>query len=398
METKIIKTEEQHQAYLAEVHRLMQAAPLSGSAESERLELLSVLIENYENNKYPVEAPDPIDAITFRMHERNLKQADLTPYFGTRSRVSEVLARKRPLTVQMIRALSIGLGISAETLVGVDQGQVGRHEAEIDWKKFPYKEMTRRGWMDHLMNKESHTPDVLVQRFISNAGIGYGATAFRRTIGGSASSPTTKHALLAWLSRVVQVAREKRNTLEPYRHDAINASFLRELAQLSWYEKGPQLAVEHLEKHGICVVIERHLRGTHLDGAAVMDDDNQPIVALTLRYDRVDNFWFTLLHEVAHVWKHLASDQAFLDDLDATSDDDRQEAEANRIAREAFIPRLIWKRSDAYLAPSKETIVALARELRIHPAIIAGRLRREKQDYRAFTDLLGQGEVRTLFV
>ena len=69
-------------------------------AESERLELLTVLLEAYENSKYPVEPPDAIDAIQFRMHENGLKQVDLIPYFGTSSRVSEVLSRKRPLTVR----------------------------------------------------------------------------------------------------------------------------------------------------------------------------------------------------------------------------------------------------------------------------------------------------------
>jgi len=119
-ETKVIRSDEQHQDYLLEIHRLSSLNPLPSTIEGERLELLSVLIESYENAKYPVELPDPIDAIIFRMEEQGLKQADLVPYFGTRSRVSEVLARKRPLTVNMIRALSIGLGISADTLVGID--------------------------------------------------------------------------------------------------------------------------------------------------------------------------------------------------------------------------------------------------------------------------------------
>ncbi len=118
MDAKVIRTEEQYLTYLREVQELMARQPSAGSAEGDRLELLTVLIEAYENSKFPIEAPDPVDAILFRMQEKGLKQADLVPYFGTRSRVSEVLGRKRPLTVQMIRALSIGLGISAETLVG----------------------------------------------------------------------------------------------------------------------------------------------------------------------------------------------------------------------------------------------------------------------------------------
>jgi antitoxin component HigA of HigAB toxin-antitoxin module len=180
--------------------------------ESERLELLTVLLEAYENSKYPVEPPDAIDAIQFRMHEKGFKQADLIPYFGTSSRVSEVLS-------------------------------------------------------------------------------------------------------------------------------ALSTEFLRELARLSWSETGPLLAIEFLEKHGIVVIVEPHLKGTQLDGAA-LSDDGDPIIGMTLRHDRLDNSWYTLLHEVAHLWRHVGGDEVFLDDLDVTSED-RREAEANRLAREAFIPRIV---------------------------------------------------------
>jgi len=398
MDAKVIRTEEQYLAYLREVQELMACQPAAGSAEGDRLELLTVLIEAYENSKFPIEAPDPVDAILFRMQEKGLKQADLIPYFGTRSRVSEVLGRKRPLTVQMIRALSIGLGISAETLVGLSapDDHATSDKASVDWSKFPLKEMARRGWLSDLSIKAKTGVEELVKGFIEDAGLQFGAAAFRRSIGGEAASPTTRYALYAWLARVIQQARAVKPRLGPFEPEKLSAGFLRELAQLSWSERGPLLAVEFLERHGIAVIVEPHLKGTQLDGAALKDADGTPIVGLTLRYDRLDNFWFTLVHEVAHVWKHVGSDEAFLDDLDASSED-RREAEANRLAREAFIPRVMWRRSEAYLSPSRETIEKLARELRIHPAIVAGRLRRESGNYTAFGDLVGQQQVRSFF-
>jgi len=398
MQPKVIRTEEQYLAYLREVQELMARQPAAGSADGERLELLTVLIETYENRKFPVESPDPIDAILFRMEEKGLKQVDLVPYFGTRSRVSEVLARKRPLTVQMIRALSIGLGISAETLVGLSapDEQAAATKADVDWSKFPFKEMARRGWLSNSNGKTKSSIAEVVKAFIEDAGLQFGAAAFRRSIGGEASSPTTRYALYAWLARVIQQARATKSRLDAFEPEKLSAGFLRELAQLSWSERGPLLAVEFLERHGIAVVIEPHLKGTQLDGAALKDLDETPIIGLTLRYDRLDNFWFTLVHEVAHIWKHVGKDDAFLDDLDASSED-RREAEANRLAREAFIPRVIWRRSEAYLSPSRETIDKLARELRIHPSIIAGRLRKELSNYAAFSDLVGKQQVRSLF-
>ncbi|KPN87743.1 MULTISPECIES: ImmA/IrrE family metallo-endopeptidase [Pseudomonas] len=394
-DTKVIKTEEQHQSYLAEVDRLMSMMPNPGSLESNRLEVLILLIEDYESKKHPIDAPDPIDAILFRMHERSLKQADLIPYFGTRSRVSEVLGRKRPLTVPMIKALSVGLGISAETLLGITHADETQSKEEVDWSRFPIKEMVARGWINKAVGKAAKTTEETLREFVSLIGWQFGEAAFRRTPLGDAYSPTTKYSLYVWLLRVIQRARENREMLGEFDQSKLSSSFLRELAQLSWFENGPLLAIEFLNKHGIAVIVEPHLKGTMLDGAALKDVDGTPIIGLTLRYDRLDNFWFTLLHEVAHIWKHIGAEEAFLDDLDASSED-RREAEANRIAREACIPRVAWKRSGAHLDPNKENIDKLSRELKVHPAIIAGRIQREKENYQIFSDLLGRGEVRSL--
>ena len=392
---KVIRTQEQYEQYLDEIMSLMARGTGLASSDSDRLELLSVLVEAYENSRYPVEPPDPIDAILFRMQEKGLKKADLTPYFGTSSRVSEVLNRKRPLTVQMMRELAVGLGLSADTLLGLTAIPKPKTD-DLDWSMFPVKEMSRRGWLSNLASKAATTAEDAVRGFITDAGLQFGTASFRRTISGEAQSPSTRYSLYAWLARVVQRARALKPKVARYDHSALSSSFLRELAQLSWLERGPLLAVEFLNKHGIVVVIEEHLKGTQLDGAALRDTDGTPIVGLTLRYDRIDNFWFTLLHEVVHLWKHVDEQEAFLDDLDASSED-RREAEANRLAREAFIPRLIWKRSPAYQSPSRETVLQLSHELRIHPAIIAGRLRRETGNYKLLGDFVGQNEVRTLF-
>lgn len=397
MDAKVIRSEEQHQAYLHEIHKLIASDPQTGSPEADRLELLSVLVEAYENQKFPIEAPDPISAILFRMQEQGLKQADLVPYFGTRSRVSEVLARKRPLTVNMIRALSSGLGISTETLVGVEVAErVQKDVSEVDWGRFPVKEMIARGWIQKIKNTATKSAEDLVKDFIASVGLQFGNAAFRRTIAGDAYSPATQYALQAWLVCVIQRAREKKSAIGVFHKDKLSASFLRELAQLSWFDRGPALAVEFLEKHGIAVIVEQNLKGTLLDGAALQDGDGMPIIGLTLRFDRLDNFWFTLLHEVAHLWKHVDAAETFLDNLDASSED-RRELEANRIAKEALIPRIAWKRSEACLNPSHQAIDQLSRELKIHPAIIAGRIRKERENYTIFSDLIGSGQVRQFF-
>jgi len=101
----------------------------------------------------------------------------------------------------------------------------------------------------------------------------------------------------------------------------------------------------------------------------------------------VDSFWFTLLHEVVHVWKHLDSaDTAIVDNLDVASED-RNEAEANRLAGDALVPRVKWKRSRAYLSPSYDHIISFAKEIGVHSSIVAGRLQHDRNNYSIFTDL-----------
>jgi HTH-type transcriptional regulator / antitoxin HigA len=124
MKPKILRTPEEHSAALAKVESLMDAPP--GSQMEEDLELWGMLVEKYEDEHFPIEPPDPIDAILFRMDQQGLKPVDLQKYVGGKGRVSEVLNHKRPLSLAMIRALSAGLKIPTEVLVQESQAPYGR--------------------------------------------------------------------------------------------------------------------------------------------------------------------------------------------------------------------------------------------------------------------------------
>ena len=114
-ELKPIRTESDHEEALAEVERLWGAP--SGTPEGDRLDILATLIDAYEAEHYPMDQPDPVEAIKFRMEQQGLSRKDLEPLIGTRTRVSEVLNRKRGLSIEMIRRLHDRLGISAEVLI-----------------------------------------------------------------------------------------------------------------------------------------------------------------------------------------------------------------------------------------------------------------------------------------
>jgi HTH-type transcriptional regulator/antitoxin HigA len=125
MEIRPIHTKKDHTKALAEVERLIALDPKRGTAECDALEVISVLVERYEKEHFPIEPPTPIEAVEFRMDQEGLRQADLVPYFGSRSRVSEVLSGKRQLTIDMIRSLHEGLGIPLRSLVGETRAPQG---------------------------------------------------------------------------------------------------------------------------------------------------------------------------------------------------------------------------------------------------------------------------------
>jgi HTH-type transcriptional regulator/antitoxin HigA len=120
MKTKILKTEQEYNQACERIALLINSIPIAiepDSNEGEEIELLSLLVEKYEQEHYPIEAPNPIEAIKFRMEQMNLSQTDIAPLFGGKTRVSEVLHGKRPLTLKMITLLNRYLGIPLESLV-----------------------------------------------------------------------------------------------------------------------------------------------------------------------------------------------------------------------------------------------------------------------------------------
>jgi HTH-type transcriptional regulator / antitoxin HigA len=128
MKPKIIKTEAEYQATLARIERIFDARP--GTVKGDELELLLLLVETYEDKAYPIDPPDPIAALLFRMEQQGLKPKDLIPYIGSKSKVSEVLSRRRPLSLTMIRKLVTGLRFPAEVALQETKARSARRTAK----------------------------------------------------------------------------------------------------------------------------------------------------------------------------------------------------------------------------------------------------------------------------
>jgi HTH-type transcriptional regulator/antitoxin HigA len=392
---KLIKTPEDHAEALKRLDDLMAHNPAAGTDECFELELLAHLVEEYEQRHFDLGVPSPVEAILFRMEQQGLKAKDLVPYLGSRSKVSEVLNGKRSLTLAMIRKLHSGLGIPLGVLIG---GKEDPLPEIIPAERFPLKEMFDRGWFDWFTGtwrQAREQGEELLQRFFNNHFNLQEIPALHRQKVRSGSKEDL-YALHAWKTRVIRMT-SNRQIKAPFDAAAINETFINNLRTLSLYEEGPKLAISLLEKYGIAVVIEAHLKGTHLDGAALRMTGGGPVIALTLRYDRLDHFWFCLFHELCHVTQHLFDDEAdaFFDNLDDAGD--RAEVEADQYAMDALIPRLEWARIRKEPKPTVRFICDEARRLVVHPSILAGRIRREEQNYSLFTQLIGQGEVRRLF-
>lgn len=391
---KVVTDELQYAAYLDEIKTLAAMDPVLGSAEAERLKVLALLVENYEQQRYLTTNPDPIEAIELRLAELGLKQKDLADIVGSRSRASEILSRKRPLTLDMVRAIQQRLRIPADILIQEPNAAARAQAPTVDWRDFPIKEMFARGWLPESARKD---PAGAISEFFAGLTRSAVPVLMRRTISGASESAHSQ-AAVAWIARVLLRSREQRKPGIVYETGSVTAEFMRQVAKLSWSEKGPVLAQEFLAMKGILLVIEPALRGTKIDGAAMLDHDGTPVIGLTMRFNRADNFWFTLMHELAHVQRHLhTADATFIDDTEAEGDDDRIEAEANQIAAEAFIPRAVWKRSPAYRLKTPDAVRALADQLRISPAVIAGRIRREAGNYRLLSALVNQETVQDHF-
>lgn len=374
---KPIRSEKDYEAALARIEELMDAE--LGSAEGGELDVLVDLVELYESKHVPMRHPSPLTAIEFRMEQGGLSPRDLIPFIGSRAKVSEVLSGKRAITMPMARALHEHLGIAADVLLREPGAPLDEPLADIEWSRFPLREMANRGWIANVPDLAERAEE-LVGDLIERAGGRdvAGAALYRKNDHLRANAKTDPYALKAWCWQVLGKANESPPKVE-YEPGTVTLDFLRQIARLSWSEDGPRLGAP----------LSRLRRR-----------DGRPVIGLTLRYDRIDYFWFCLLHELAHVGRHMDNNEgdAFVDDLTLRNiegaREDPREAQADDWAEEALIPRAVWETSAVRDHPTPMAVMNLANVLQVHPAIVAGRIRYERQNYRLLSQFVGTGEVR----
>lgn len=304
----------------------------------------------------------------------------------------------RSTNIERLELIAEALGVGIVTRLEVKS--VGKDaQTEIPFSQFPVTEMARKGWFEDFpgtpleARKQANTlvPAFLATGNYSNAAEAYHRKSFRQ------GAELNLAALLAWEARVRTLA-ERQTWLPSYSSDNLDKDWITSFVSLSRLDNGPIEAVEKLNSIGIRFVFVSHLKGTHLDGGVMKLQEGDPCIAMTLRHDRIDNFWFTLLHEIGHIKHHLYADDvmSIFDDLDHKSDSEI-ENEADEFATEALIPSRLWAKCLSRFSMTSKSVMRDAAKLSIHPAIIAGRIRREKSNYAILSEIVGNGKVRHFF-
>jgi len=299
---------------------------------------------------------------------------------------------------EIANALKLNISEIAEITPISTLAAVSTKSELLEWDKFPVKEMYKRGWFEGFsgsLNDLMQEANELVRDFITAVSRKPTLALHRKLV--RSGLQIDPYALLAWECRVLTLAAKDKSAGE-YQAELLTFEWVDQLRRLSRLEDGPAQAKTMLEEAGIALIIEPHLPSTYLDGAAMLLNGGSPVIGMTLRYDRLDNFWFVLFHELIHVMYHLKKGKLenIFDDLDAEGKNEI-ELEADTLSRDALISPKEWDQALPRFVQSKETIETFASQLGISPAIVAGRIRYDAKNYMIFNDLVGPGEVRKHF-
>ena len=392
------QTKEEYDATLALLVKTLNTD--SDDPSRKKLDDLIKLLKSYEDEHYPIDFPEALSAIEIRMDQAGLSKKDLAPCFGSLSKARDVLAGRRDLTLSMKRSLHEKFQIPADVLLGEPNKNFNPDVNPAELKHFPWKEILNRKWIKHRTDWKDRFEEMFIELARLEQITPTPRPALLRETGKYRTySNPNRYAVQAWCMRVANVASDN-PTPNTYQTGTITHEFMQNVAQLSNHSDGPLRAQKYLHDNGINLVIEPHLPKTYLDGAALRLNNKQPIIGLTLRHDRLDNFWFTLMHELAHVGLHLDNNmgELFVDELKfSTTNLDSLEKEADDYATESLIPSNLWESSDARYSLHPSDAYQLAHSANIHPAIVVGRIRYQNNNYLNLSDLVGQGEVRIQF-
>lgn len=250
--------------------------------------------------------------------------------------------------------------------------------------QIPWKDLEKRGWIKGERNISSLAP--LVSAFFNES---TGKALFRK------SKRANETILPFWLSRIETQAKIKfidKPNLR-FEKEAFNPGEMAKLAQKSVDPNFIREIPAYLHEFGILLVYEQGLPGMKADGVVMRLENGAPVIGMSLRFTRLDNFWFTLFHELAHIVLHYDIIKFPLVEENGIDSVGKFEVSANRLAQNAFVARNIWNRCPPKYEHTEESIVKFAEEQNIHPAIVAGMLQKETNRYDRYRSLVDSVNV-----
>lgn len=346
------------------------------------------------NDRIPAEVFPPGDFLAEELEARGWTQTELAEILGRPPRlVNEIIANKRSITPETAKGLAAAFGSSAQYWMNLESSyQLSKakiEEREVArraklYGSFPVKELIKRGWIEF-----SENIDVLEQRFFDYFHIKDWneeptfAYAAKKAV---YSTPETK-IQLAWLNRAGQVAQSC--PAKRYSEAALMEAIPRLRACMEFVDEIRNVSMI-LADAGIRLVIVEHLPGSKMD-AACFWVKGSPVIALSLRFDRVDNFWFNIFHEIDHILHGEGKEKPIYEQIKVDAENlPPNEVRANLAAADYCIPK---EEMDGFIARhnplfTKASIIGFARRLHVHPGVVVGQLHHGQIPYAFNREML----------
>lgn len=333
-------------------------------------------------NKYaPFLNIGPGEFIKEELEARNWRQEDLAEILGISLKsVNKLIMNKQAITIDTAKLLSKAFGQSPQYWINLDTNyrlrlqEEGLEEKDVEikaniYKYMPVKEMIKKGWLrsvktiDNLVNE--------IKKFWGISTLDFSfidkdvSMNFRKS---EAFTQYNKYYAYTWFKMAQRCARLFK--VKKYDKEALQ-DLADDLCRYTTIENGVKTFLKELNESGIKFFVLSHLQKTYIDGASFFDNLN-PVIVYTARHDRIDNFWFTLAHEIGHILLHLKNqDDRFIDNLDDLYTE--KEKAANKFAEKILIVEEILEYFEPYKKYiSTDRVINCAQEFKINPAIVVG--------------------------
>jgi HTH-type transcriptional regulator/antitoxin HigA len=371
------------------------------SEKKELSEILDAYIQAKDGNFEPLKKRTENDPGDFLIAARIIKgwsQKELAQKLGLREQAIQRYEAEHYRSISlgnyMRVAKVLSIRLSADFFPPFTRNLLPSFDDTQDQAQKVLKHARANGWLPDNDDSDENGINQLI-RYVTDHVEMHGTPSLLRT-GLNVEDHSTDWLLLCWKAQITRRAQAIIDQ-EKIKYRPLDVSWLMDLVRLSKWENGPARASQLLKEHGIVLIVEPHIPGMKVDGAAFLVDQT-PVIGLTLLRDSIDNFWFTLLHEVGHIILHYRTglSAGFFDDTEASQVDELEE-EANKFASNMLIPEELWSRSPARISKTARPIENFAEQLGISPAIVFGRVRLERKNYAIFTDKIGRGKVRKQF-